>query len=160
MSEEATGFRAQLIEHPNGLATLPNERREVSLRVEHVLAIPRCCPVSRNPYPGSTVAIRYRAGERLLEVYALKRYIEAFRGGHPDGTRNMETMIEKIAHDCAEAPEQQAAIITKVVPAEKAPGGNTQVSLAILYPTGMFFMQDVPYSESYERGHWSWPPRI
>lgn len=55
-------------------------------------------------------------------------------------------------------PEQQAAIITKVVPAEQAAGGNTKVSLCILYPTGMFFMQDVPYSETYERGHWTWPP--
>jgi hypothetical protein len=53
-------------------------------------------------------------------------------------------------------PEQQAAIITKV-PARA--DGAAVVSLAILYPTGMFFMQDVPYSETYERGHWTWPPR-
>jgi len=47
-------------------------------------------------------------------------------------------------------PEQQAAIVT-VVKDEKT------VSLHIFYKTGQFDMQDVPFSENYERGHWSWP---
>ncbi len=48
-------------------------------------------------------------------------------------------------------PTQQAAIVTKVhdlIPV---------VSLAILYPTGLFFVQDVEFSVEYKRGHWSWP---
>jgi hypothetical protein len=47
-------------------------------------------------------------------------------------------------------PEQQAAIITRVI-------SDTSVSLKIFYTSGMFDMGDVPYSEAYERGHWSWP---
>lgn len=49
-------------------------------------------------------------------------------------------------------PEQQAAIITRV-------HDDVHVSLAILYATGLFFMERVPFSEAYARGHWSWPPR-
>jgi hypothetical protein len=53
-------------------------------------------------------------------------------------------------------PEQHPAIITKV---GDRPGYAT-VSLCILYTTGLFFMDDVPYAEAPERGHWSWPPRV
>jgi len=61
-------------------------------------------------------------------------------------------------------PEQQAAIITKVVQHPAAVEGTKQenccaVSLHIFYPTGQFDMQNVPYSEEYQRGHWSWPVR-
>jgi len=49
-------------------------------------------------------------------------------------------------------PEQQAAIITGV-----GADGDLSVSLHIFYKTGQFDMQNVPFSESYERGHWSWP---
>lgn len=63
-------------------------------------------------------------------------------------------------------PEQQAAIITKVTELESGKGylGTNEesfykVSLHIFYPTGEFNMQDVPYSEVYERGHWSWPAK-
>jgi hypothetical protein len=63
-------------------------------------------------------------------------------------------------------PEQQAAIITKVT--SKAgeltnslmPETEYSVSLHIFYETGDFFMQDVPFSSEYKRGHWSWPPRV
>lgn len=63
-------------------------------------------------------------------------------------------------------PEQQAAIITKVRHQGDMSSDEWQwsepwvVSLAILYPTGLFFMQDVPFSAEYRRGHWSWPPRV
>ncbi len=63
-------------------------------------------------------------------------------------------------------PEQQAAIITKVVQHQGGHGLDRNlteksfaVSLHIFYATGQFDMQDVPFSESYERGHWTWPPR-
>lgn len=55
-------------------------------------------------------------------------------------------------------PEQQAAIITKVEFGNMT-NPEPKVSLHIFYPTGQFDMQNVPYSEKYERGHWTWPPR-
>lgn len=49
-------------------------------------------------------------------------------------------------------PEQQAAIITAV-------HRDGAVALKIFYQNGIFDMQFVPFSEEYERGHWSWPVR-
>ena len=64
-------------------------------------------------------------------------------------------------------PEQQAALITKVSGVEDPHGHKhtctetcAKVSLCIFYPTGFFFMQDVPFSETYKRGHWTWPPKV
>lgn len=61
-------------------------------------------------------------------------------------------------------PEQQAAIITgvygKSVPGDDgSPITELHADLHIFYRTGQFDMKAVPFSESYERGHWSWPPR-
>jgi len=56
-------------------------------------------------------------------------------------------------------PEQQAAIITRVREQAEV-GGVPTVALHIFYPTGQFDMDNVPFSETYERGHWSWPPRV
>lgn len=52
-------------------------------------------------------------------------------------------------------PEQQAAIVTGVASST----GPMHVDLHIFYRTGQFDMKAVPFSETYERGHWSWPPR-
>lgn len=60
-------------------------------------------------------------------------------------------------------PEPQAAIITKVKIREGRVNTDPDyyiVSLHIFYPTGQFDMHDVPYSQMYERGHWSWPPKV
>ncbi len=64
-------------------------------------------------------------------------------------------------------PEQQAAIITGVKLREPAAGHIDTVcvescfvvDLHIFYRTGDFYMLDVPYSESYARGRWTWPFR-
>ena len=50
--------------------------------------------------------------------------------------------------------EQQAAIITRVRHADSG-----VVALNVFYPTGQFNIDDVPFSETYERGYWSWPVR-
>jgi len=83
--------------------TMQNEVAGVRMWVENRLPIPPCCPVSTNPRPGSTLTLRYRAPNRVLEVYSLKRYVDEFIGGHADGTRNMEAMIRKIAQTAADA---------------------------------------------------------
>lgn len=64
-------------------------------------------------------------------------------------------------------PEQQAAIITKVVGVEDPHNHKhecsevcAKVSLCIFYSTGSFFMQDVPFSATYKRGCWTWPPKL
>jgi len=59
-------------------------------------------------------------------------------------------------------PEQQAAIVTGVYPQleEGVIPGDMHVDLHIFYRTGQFDMKTVPFSETYERGHWSWPPKV
>ena len=57
-------------------------------------------------------------------------------------------------------PEQQAAIVTGVYKEGPIPGNEMCVDLHIFYRTGQFDMTFVPFSETYERGHWSWPPKV
>lgn len=84
-------------------------------------------------------------------------------------------------------PEVQAAVITGIYQAQQqpiapgTPGNNpdliesgaivpanklgdkassTFVDLLVLYRTGQFMMQAVPFSEEPARGHWNWPPRV
>jgi len=62
-------------------------------------------------------------------------------------------------------PEQQAAIITKVTAPEQGDSPflrdeqNYRVSIHVFYETGSFFLKDVIFSQEYERGCWTWPPR-
>jgi len=69
--------------------------------------LPRCCPVSHNPLPGSRVTIRYTTGDRVLDVLYLQRYLAAYVGGLVTGgrleVRDMEAMVARIAADCARA---------------------------------------------------------
>lgn len=46
----------------------------------------------------------------------------------------------------------RAAVVTEVM-------SPTEVSLAILNPTGMFFTVGVRYDEAGSPGSWRWPPR-
>lgn len=61
-------------------------------------------------------------------------------------------------------PEQHPALITYAKrredanPAQNVPS-DYEVSLAIFYRTGVFFMENVPYSETFKPGHWSPPKR-
>lgn len=75
---------------------------------QHTLAVPPCCPVSKNPRPGSTVTILYRPRGCSLEVANLIAYIHSFRDGLYDEqgqfvVRDMEGMIQRIATDAAQA---------------------------------------------------------
>ena len=53
-------------------------------------------------------------------------------------------------------PEPRAAIITEI----EGDLSGVRVGLAVMNPTGMFFNQDVPYSDAPKPGHWNWPPRV
>lgn len=86
-------------------ATVMSQSRHLEA---HTLNIPPCCPVSRNPRPGSTLTICYRPVGASLEVAALYAYIHQYRGGLKDEhgailVRNMEEMIARVASDCAQA---------------------------------------------------------
>lgn len=57
-------------------------------------------------------------------------------------------------------PEPRAAIITEVKPSPDPEWGEWIASLAVLNPTGIFFNENVRFSEEPQPGRWSWPPRI
>ncbi|BDP40162.1 hypothetical protein DAETH_01310 [Deinococcus aetherius] len=83
------------------LKTIANTRPGVHTVVEHVLHLPELCPVTHNPMPGSTLTLRYAAGGRLLELFSLDAYIDAFVG-HPV-VRDMEFFVQTVAQDTADA---------------------------------------------------------
>lgn len=66
----------------------------------HCLSLPRCCPVSGNPQPGSEIKISYEPNGRCLEVAALRTYLDSYVGGRGP-VRSMEGMIQQIADDTA-----------------------------------------------------------
>lgn len=103
--------------------TQPNTQSTSYLEA-HTLDLPQCCPVSRNPFPGSTVTITYRPGQCCLEVASLYAYIHQFKGGLKDDTgtivvRNMEDMIARIAYDCAQAAGVDVSVCAQLVIAPK-----------------------------------------
>ncbi len=77
----------------------PVQFSQIAIEQCHVLDLPQCCPISRNPQLGSTVTIRYMSSNKALEVYSLKQYIDSFIGGK-DNVRGMEDMIKQIYIDC------------------------------------------------------------
>ena len=92
----------------------------------HLLDIPSCCPVSKNPRPGSVIAIIYRPQANVLEVGALAAYIHQYKGGLKDEhgaivVRDMEGMVSRIAQDCANAAQTTVAVLAylHIVPRQR-----------------------------------------
>lgn len=83
------------------LGTIANARPGLSTVVEHVLHLPELCPATGNPAPGSTLTLRYAAGERLLELFSLDTYMDAFVGHTV--VRDMELFVQTVAQDAANA---------------------------------------------------------
>lgn len=77
-----------------------------SMLEQHILDIPVCCPVSKNPRSGSAITISYHPVGQSLEVASLIALIHSFKGGLYDDegaliVRDMEGMISRIAQECA-----------------------------------------------------------
>lgn len=84
---------------------LPNERPDIETEVTHTFEIHSLCPVTKNPRPGSTLAITYTPKESVLDVIGLDAYLRKFKGGFRENgdltVREMEHMIQRVADDCA-----------------------------------------------------------
>lgn len=69
--------------------------------VSHSVPLPVCCPVSKNPRPGSTVRVSYLPTDTVVPVEALEEHVRLYVGGF-ENIRGMEEMIQDIALWCAE----------------------------------------------------------
>ena len=105
------------------LKTQPNSTQGF-LTEQHILNIPPCCPVSKNPQSGN-ITISYKPQGKSLEVGSLYAYIHSFVGGyHVAGVlvvRDMEGMIQRIATDCADALGVDVEVIAdlQIVPKQR-----------------------------------------
>ena len=79
----------------------------------HIFAIEGCCPMSKNPLPGSTIKITYRPESLILEVAALRAYIDSYIGGRGE-IRSMEGMIQQITQHCANATQVHCRVIAEL----------------------------------------------
>jgi NADPH-dependent 7-cyano-7-deazaguanine reductase QueF len=82
--------------------------------MSHRLEICACCPVSGNPLDGSALLIQYKPGAKILEVAALRSYIDSYQGGR-GSVRSMEGMIQQIAQDCAQILEVNVTIVAELL---------------------------------------------
>lgn len=96
------------------LKTQPNEHRCAETTVAHEIPLPQCCPISGNPQPGSFARIYYAPEKFMLEVTALKAYIDSYQGGRGE-IRSMEGMIQAICQDCANCVEVDVSVIAELV---------------------------------------------
>lgn len=111
------------------IGTQPNYHPEIMTESEHRFDLPRMCPVSGNPQPGSILIVRYVARDWFLEIETLGAYIESYIGGRPMGReliRDMEQTIQQIALDCATSAEVQVVVVADLKIADD-PGERTRV---------------------------------
>lgn len=83
----------------------------------HVFDLPRMCPVSGNPQPGSVIEVHYTASAWFLEIETLGEYIASFIGGRQVGrafVRDMEQTIQAIAAECAASVEARVACVARL----------------------------------------------
>lgn len=89
------------------LGVIQNMRPDLTTEVEHCLYLPELCPATRNPKAGSTLTLRYSAGDKLLELFSLERYIDAFVGHKR--VRDMEFFVQTAAQDAANALQTEVS---------------------------------------------------
>ena len=95
----------------------------------HSFDLPRMCPISGNPQPGSVLEVHYTAGDWFLEIETLGEYIASYIGGKQIGrtfVRDMEQTIQAIAADCATSVGVQVVCIARLKIADD-PGERTRV---------------------------------
>lgn len=119
----------------------PNFHPEISTTSEHRFDLPRMCPVSGNPQPGSVLTVRYVAQQFFLEIETLGEYIESYIGGRPMGRdliRDMEQTIQQVAIDCAASVEVPVEVVADLRiaddPAERTRVRDYRVTVRIPPP--------------------------
>jgi len=111
------------------IGTQPNYHPEIPTMSEHRFDLPRMCPISGNPQPGSVLIVRYTAKDWFLEIETLGEYIASYIGGKQIGrafVRDMEQTIQHIAMDCAASVEVPVEVVADLRIADD-PGERTRI---------------------------------
>ena len=99
-----------------GLLIMPCDTHGGSMVMTHKCNIPAsCCPISKNPKAGSTIAFTYTPDGWVVEVYSLDALMKEFQGGykgndHYPAERNMEGMCQLLCRMVSAAWPVAAAI--------------------------------------------------
>lgn len=95
------------------LQTIDNPRISRLTRETHEVEVPALCPKTANPLVGSTVTITYVPQGKLLEVYSINEYINAFVGSQE--VRDLELLTQVIARDCCDALGVRVRVLGKYI---------------------------------------------
>ena len=83
------------------VTTIPNSMPEVQTTITHELSLPRLCPATGNPQPGSEIRISYSPAALLLDVFGLEALLAGYVG-HTE-IRDIEYMVQHLTQRCADA---------------------------------------------------------
>lgn len=96
--------------------------------VSHTVPIPECCPVSKNPRPGSTICVSYLPRDIVVPVEALEERVRGYVGGF-ESIRGMEEMIQDIARWCATETGVRVRVVADLV--IQPPYGGEQQTMRV-----------------------------
>jgi len=106
----------------------------ISTRIEHEASLPVCCPVSKNPRPGSVVRVGYAPTAGIvLPVENLAAMVAEYVDGL-GSIRAMEEMIQDIAKRCAATVQVAVSVKADLIIAPPF-GGNVQKMLVSVEAT-------------------------
>lgn len=96
--------------------------------ISHLVPIPECCPVSKNPKAGSTIRVSYRPRDIVVPVEALEEKVRGYIGGF-ETIRGMEEMIQDLARWSCEATGVRVRVVAELLIAP--PYGGDQQTMRV-----------------------------
>lgn len=102
----------------------------VPIFISHSVPLPRCCPVSGNPLPGSRLTVCYMPEAIVFPVENLATFVAEYVDGH--GTRNVRNMEEMI-QDLAVRVRDEVGVSVRAVAALiiQPPYGGDQQTMRV-----------------------------
>lgn len=103
---------------------------DVPTFINHNVPLPRCCPVSGNPAPGSMLRVSYYPAGVVIPVEDLAAWVSEYIDGHfLRDIRNMEEMIQDIAKRCSETVHVRVRVVADLL--IDPPGGGEQQEMRV-----------------------------
>ncbi len=81
------------------LGTLTNRQKDTPITVRLRTPYSGACPVSGYPLAGSWIEVQYTPADVILELSAIAQHLPTYA----DEARDVETIVQLLARDCAAA---------------------------------------------------------